>query len=77
MALRVGTYSNYKIHDLTKSSPTLTIFAIIVLMTGTILIFYYEFSHQFKQMIFIAGIYILLTVLSWLYTKTNNHHVKI
>lgn len=69
-------YANYKIHDLTNSSPTLTVFAIIGLMTGTILIFYYEFNNQLEQMIFIAGIYILLTLASWFYSRTKVDHVN-
>ena len=70
-------YANYKIRDLTNSSPALTIFAIVGLMAGTILIFYYEFSNQFEQMIFIGVIYILLTVASWLYSRTKAHDVNI
>ena len=70
-------YANYKIRDLTNSSPALTIFAIVGLMSGTILIFYYEFSNQLEQMIFIGGIYILLTAASWLYSRTKSHHVNI
>lgn len=70
-------YANYKIHHLTNSSLTLTIFAIIGLMTGTILIFYYEFSNQFDQMIFIGTIYILLTLASWLYSRTKVDDVNI
>lgn len=63
--------ANYKIHDRTNSSPVLTILAIVGLMTGTILIFYYEFSHQLEQMIFIGVIYILLTVASWFYSRSK------
>jgi len=66
-------YANYKIHNLTHSSRTLTIFAIIGLMVGTILIFYYEFSRQLEQMLFIAAIYILLTLVSWFYSKTKKY----
>jgi hypothetical protein len=70
-------YANYKIHDLTNSSPALTIFAIIGLLSGTILIFYYEFQNQPRQMLFIGGIYILLTVGSWFYSRAKAHHVNI
>lgn len=70
-------YANYKIRDLTNSSPTLTIIAIVGLLSGTILIFYYEFSSQPQQMLFIAGIYILLTVGSWFYSRAKAHHADI
>jgi amino acid transporter len=67
-------FANYKIRDLTNSSSALTIIAIIGLISGTILIFYYEFSTQLHQMFFIGGIYILLTVVSWLYSRGKPHH---
>jgi amino acid transporter len=67
-------YANFKIRDLTNSSPTLTILAIFGLMSGTILIFYYEFSTQLHQMFFIGGIYILLTIGSWLYSRGKISH---
>lgn len=66
-------YANYKINNLTHSSPILTIFAIIGLMVGTILIFYYEFSRQLEQMLFIGAIYILLTLVSWFYSRTKKY----
>ena len=69
-------YANYKIRDLTHSSPVITILAIVGLLAGTILIFYYEFNNQLEQMIFIAGIYILLTFASWLYSRTKAGHVN-
>mgnify|MGYP000262173556 CR=1 FL=1 len=61
--------ANYKIRDLTHSSPLLTITAIMGLLIGTALIFYYEFSQQPEQMFFIASLYILLTLGSWLYSR--------
>ncbi len=62
-------YANYKIRDLTNSSLIITIFAFLGLMVGTVLIFYYEFSSQPLQMFFIAGLYTLLTLGSWLYSR--------
>jgi len=70
-------YANYKIHDLTNSSPILTIFAIIALLSGTILIFYYEFNNQPQQMLFIGAIYIVLTMGSWFYSRAKAHHANI
>jgi amino acid transporter len=70
-------YANYRIRDLTNSSSVLTIFAIFGLLSGTLLIFYYEFSNQLQQMLFIGGIYIILTVGSWLYSRAKAHHASI
>ena len=70
-------YANYRIRDLTNSSSVLTIFAIVGLLSGTLLIFYYEFSNQLQQMLFIGGIYIILTVGSWLYSRAKAHHANI
>jgi amino acid transporter len=64
-------YANYKINNLTHSSPIITVVSIIGLMVGTILIFYYEFNNQLQQMIFIGVIYILLTAGSWLYSRNK------
>lgn len=62
-------YANYKIRDLTGSSAILTVIAFLGLMFGTVLIFYYEFSTQYQQMLFIGGLYALLTLGSWLYSR--------
>ena len=70
-------YANYRIRDLTNSSSVLTIFAIVGLLSGTLLIFYYEFSNQLQKMLFIGGIYIILTVGSWLYSRAKAHHANI
>ena len=62
-------YANYKIRDLTHSSVTITVLSLFGLSLGTFLIVYYEVSTQVQQMIFIGGIYVLLTVGSWLYSR--------
>ena len=63
------TYANYKIRHLTDSSAAITIISLFGLLMGTVLILYYEISTQAQQMIFIVGIYALLTLGSWLYSK--------
>ena len=65
-------YANYRIRDLTNSSSLLTILSIVSLLLGTLLIFYYEFNNQISQMFFISGIYILLTLASWLYSRSKS-----
>jgi len=66
-------YANYRIRDLTSSSSFLTMLAIFSLLSGTVLIFYYEFSNQIQQMFFIGGIYTLLTLGSWSFSRSNAH----
>ena len=61
-------YANYKIHHLTHSSPVIVIFALTGLILGTVLIIYYEINYQPQQLIFIGGLYALLTLGSWLYS---------
>ncbi len=65
-------YANFKIQQRTNSSAIITLLAIIGLLTGTILILYYEYEHQPEQLIFITTIYTLLTVSAWLYAKYFN-----
>jgi len=62
-------YANYKIRHLTDSSAVLTILSLFGLMMGTVLILYYEISAQVQQIVFIGGIYALLTFGSWLYSR--------
>jgi amino acid transporter len=66
-------HANYRIRRLTGSSPLLTVVAITGLVTGTVLILYFEFRYQPRQMFFVGGLYILLTLGSWLYAKVKRH----
>lgn len=69
-------FANYRIRDLTKSSPALTIISFLGLMFGTILILCYEFINQPQQMFSIVVLYILLTLGSWLYSRRNPHRIR-
>ncbi len=69
------SYANYKICDLTNSSRFLTVLSFFGLMSGMILILYYELSTQLHEMIIIGGIYILLAALSWFYSRNKIHHI--
>ena len=69
-------YANYKIRHLTDSSTTLTILSLFGLMMGTVLILYYEVSTQIQQIVFIGGIYVLLTLGSWLYSKNKKNQSR-
>ena len=68
-------FANFKIRKLTNSSSIMTILAILGLMFGAILIFYYEFNNKLQQMFIIGGLYILLAVGAWLYSRGKDHHV--
>jgi amino acid transporter len=68
-------YANYKIRDLTKSSLIITIVSFLGLLSGTVLILYYEFTNQPEQLVFILGIYTLLTIGSWLFSRNKYHQL--
>jgi len=68
-------FANYRIRNLTNSSTFITILSFLGLLCGTVLIFYYEFNNQPKQLIFILVLYIILTAGSWLYSRSKNHKV--
>jgi len=66
-------YANFKIRKLTHSSSVLTILAFLGLMFGTLLILYYELTYQPQQMLFIVGLYALLTLGAWLYSRVQDY----
>ena len=68
-------YANYKIRNLTDSSLFITTVSFFGLLIGTVLILYYEFSNQPQQLIFIIGLYTLLTIGSWLFSRSKSHQV--
>lgn len=70
------TVANYKIRGQTNSSTLITILAFLGLMCGTVLILYYEFNNQPRQLIFIIALYVILTVCSWLYSKRHNQKIS-
>ena len=64
-------YANYKIRHLTKSSATISILSMMGLLLGTVLIVYYELINQPEQLLFIGGIYVFLTIGSWVYSRAG------
>ncbi len=66
-------YANFKIRDITDSSLILTLLAFFGLLCGTASIIYYELSNQPQQLVFIAGLYIVLTIGSWGYSRVRTH----
>ncbi|MEJ2141767.1 MAG: APC family permease [Gammaproteobacteria bacterium] len=66
-------YANYRIRSLTDSSKLITLFSIIALALGTILILYYEARNQPQQLLFILGLYGLLSLGAWAYSITRKN----
>ena len=64
--------ANYKLREKTKSSKTLTLLSIVGLGMGAILILYYEFSTKWVEMLVIIGLYIVLAIGAWLFSKKKN-----
>jgi len=61
--------ANYKIKDKTKSHPIFAIIAIVGLITGAVLILWYEYQTKLEQLIFIVGLYIVLSIGAFSYAK--------
>jgi amino acid transporter len=63
--------ANFKIRKQTNSSTLFTLVAIFGLLLGTIFILYYEFQTKPEQLLFIVGLYALLSVGAWSYAKVQ------
>jgi len=61
--------ANFKIRDKTNSSLFITILSIIGLFMGSLLILYYEFIHEPKQLISIGVLYGVLSLGAWGYSR--------
>ncbi len=61
--------ANFKIREKTRSSTVLTLFSIIGLSIGGILILYYELENKWVQMMAILLLYVLLAFGAWLYSE--------
>ncbi len=68
--------ANHKIHDKTGSSVAMTWLTVAGLGVAGILILYYEFSHNPRQMAFICTLYVLLTIGARRYAaiRTRRHN---
>ncbi|WP_179316533.1 APC family permease [Winogradskyella undariae] len=61
--------ANYKIRDKTNSSKFITILSIIGLAVGGLMILYYEFKNEWKQMLAIIILYLVLAIFAWIYSE--------
>jgi len=68
-------FANFQIRELTNSSTVITVLAFIGLLLGAVLILYYEFGREPQQMLFIVGLYALLTAASWLYSRGRDTQI--
>jgi amino acid transporter len=64
--------ANFKIREKTNSSTLFTLIAIIGLSLGAIFILYYEFQTKPEQLLFIVGLYALLSIGAWGYAHFEN-----
>ncbi len=67
-------WANFRIREKTRSSTFVTLLAILGLLGGTVFIFYYEMSTQPEQLVFIGGLYVLLSVSAWLFARYRKDH---
>lgn len=68
--------ANFKKRKETQSAGWFTIIALVGLAAGTVLIFYYEIKHKPEQMLFIGGMYVVLTLVAWLYARYHDKHAN-
>ncbi len=61
--------ANLKIYKRTSSSFIIILVAILGLLTGLLLILYYEYTTQAEQLYFIGGLYLILTLGAFLFSK--------
>jgi len=64
-------YANFRIRRHTGSSAVLTIFSVVGLGVGTLLIMFYELNDRPKQVVFILAIYLALALVAWLYSRNR------
>ena len=69
--------ANFKMRKQTNSSTTMTVCAMVGLLAGASMIFYYEINHQPAQLVIIAGLYIALTLTAWLYAKIGSKGIGV
>lgn len=64
-------YANYIKRNQTDSQPFFAILAMLGLLAAGILIVYFEFTENREQFYFIIGIYIMLAICAFLYSKNR------
>jgi len=67
--------ANFKIREETSSSFIISLVSIIGLFIGAVLILYYEFLTNPKQLLFIFFIYIILSISAFIYAKIKGKFI--
>jgi len=62
-------YANFTIRKATGSSTAIVLLALVALSLGTALIVYYQATEQPEQLGFTGGLFALLTLGAWLYSR--------
>jgi amino acid transporter len=68
--------ANFKIREKTGSSTWITILAMLGLLTGTVLIIYYELITNAEQLLFIVILYIVLAFGAWGYARMQHMRMR-
>jgi amino acid transporter len=63
--------ANFKIRKQTETNGLFALVAILGLSTGGFCLLYYELITEFKNLLYIVGLYLILIVLSFVYSKAN------
>lgn len=66
--------ANFKIRHKTKTNSFIAIASILMLSLGAILLLYYEFTTEIKNVLFIFTIYLILIIFSAIYAKLNKNY---
>lgn len=61
--------ANFKIRKKTDSHTLFSLIAILGLVVGACLILYYEYKTKPEQLLFIVGLYVILTIGAYIYAK--------
>ncbi|MEZ5528702.1 MAG: APC family permease [Porticoccaceae bacterium] len=67
-------FANFRIRAATRSSTPITLLSVVGLAVGTGLILIYEAQNQPKQLLFILGLYAILSLGAWLYAETQRRN---
>jgi amino acid transporter len=64
--------ANFKIRRKTQSHPIIAFTAILGLTMGGLCLFYYEYTTEISNLYYIFGIYTLLIILAFIYSKVSH-----
>ncbi len=68
--------ANFKIRDKTDSSTLITVFSMLGLLVGTVLILWYEYQSDPEQLLFIIMLYAILALGAWGYARMHQSKIQ-